>query len=315
MSYGKSVKSNSFYGSMETGGKREIEMPPLDQVSPAQEIPNPWDNQKNMTTDQGGAFSVPDELPRETRESMQSFDEPQEAQEQEYVSESQEEPKPVYSSKESSIAANMRALREGKEKAERERDDFMKLLQMQMQQPQNKVMQQEPELDIEIPNIDDDSLAEGKHVNKMNQKYARELQKVKADQDRMRSQYAESLLEMKIKSQYPDFEKVVSKENVEILKIRKPLLAQILSEATDPYAKASQAYEIIKELGIDQTGVIDQDRARAIKNSVKPRPLTSVNPQQGDSPLSKANAFANGELTSEMKAQLLREMNQIRKQN
>lgn len=309
MSYGKAVKSNSFYGGMETGGKREIEMPPLDQASPAQDIPNPWDRQQSQSTD--NAFSVPDQLPQDTQEAMQQY-EPEPEEQVEQPEEAQPVKTPV---KETSVAANMRALREAREKAEKERDELMRMLQMQMQQHQPKVIQSESEPEIDLPNIDDESLVEGKYLNKYNQKHARELQKIKADQERMKQEYAESILEMKIKAQYPDFERVVSKENVEILKIRKPLLAKILSESTDTYAKAIEAYEIIKELGIDRAGVVDQDHARAIKNSSKPRPLTSVNPQQGDSPLSKANAFANGEFTAEMKAQLLREMNQIRKQN
>jgi len=118
-----------------------------------------------------------------------------------------------------------------------------------------------------------------------------------------------------IANEFPDFENVVSKENVEILRIRKPFLAKLLSESSDTYSKAVEAYQAIKDLGIHRTQVMDQDHARAIKNATKPRPLTSVNPQQGDSPLSTANAFANGEFTAEMKTQLLREMNQIRKNN
>lgn len=313
MSYGKSVKSNSFYGAMETGGKREIEMPPLDQVTPIQNVPQPWDEQQKSAQLQDNAFGVPDELPQETREAMQQF-EPEEVEQVEEVEESRPATKQT---RESDAAANIRALREAKEKAERERDEFVKLLQMQMgQQPLKYATQQsEPEPEVDLPNIDDDSLVEGKYINKYNQKQTQELKKIRADQQRMQQEYAEAILEMKIKSKYPDFEQVVSKENVEILKIRKPLLAKILSESTDAYAKAVEAYEMIKDLGIDRTGVLDQDRARAIKNATKPRPLTSVSPQQGDSPLSKANAFANGELTSDMKAQLLREMNQIRKMN
>ena len=54
------------------------------------------------------------------------------------------------------------------------------------------------------------------------------------------------------------------------------------------------------------------DKAKAVINAQKPRPLTSISPQQGDSPLSKANAFANG-LTPELQAQLLKEMKQSMK--
>jgi hypothetical protein len=41
--------------------------------------------------------------------------------------------------------------------------------------------------------------------------------------------------------------------------------------------------------------------------------MASISPQQGDSPLTKANAFANGELTPELKAQLWKETNQYRR--
>jgi hypothetical protein len=54
------------------------------------------------------------------------------------------------------------------------------------------------------------------------------------------------------------------------------------------------------------------DKLRAQKNAAKPKPLASVNPQQGDSPLSKANAFANG-LTDDLKKQLRKEMEDARR--
>jgi hypothetical protein len=46
----------------------------------------------------------------------------------------------------------------------------------------------------------------------------------------------------------------------------------------------------------------------AHKNASKPKPLASVSPQQADSPLSKANAFANMPLSKEVKNQLHKEM-------
>ena len=63
----------------------------------------------------------------------------------------------------------------------------------------------------------------------------------------------------------------------------------------------------------DQDPVLQNDRARVIKNSAKPRPLASVNPQQGDSPLSKANAFANGEFTEADRKRAWAEMVAARK--
>ena len=53
-------------------------------------------------------------------------------------------------------------------------------------------------------------------------------------------------------------------------------------------------------------------RSKARENHAKPRPISSIGAQEGDGPLSKANAFANG-LTDELKQQLLKEMQEARK--
>jgi hypothetical protein len=67
----------------------------------------------------------------------------------------------------------------------------------------------------------------------------------------------------------------------------------------------------MKTFGIHKD-IYESDRLKALKNSQKPRPLASVSPQQGDGPLSKANAFANG-MTAELKEQLRKEMYAARK--
>ena len=80
------------------------------------------------------------------------------------------------------------------------------------------------------------------------------------------------------------------------------------NSSNDLYSTAVSAYTMIKNLGIAPKGDdFMVQKAQAQKNAAKPKPLASVNPQQGESPLSKANAFANG-LTDDLKAQLLKEM-------
>ena len=64
-------------------------------------------------------------------------------------------------------------------------------------------------------------------------------------------------------------------------------------------------------MGIYREDNYSKDRDKAQSNASKPKPLASVSPQQGDSPLSRANAFANG-LTDELKSQLRKEMEQAR---
>ena len=79
------------------------------------------------------------------------------------------------------------------------------------------------------------------------------------------------------------------------------------------FNKAAAAYSVIKNFGIHKdTPKYENDRAKAMENAQKPRPSTAVNPTRSDSPLSRANAFADG-MTPELKEQLRREMQAARK--
>lgn len=202
---------------------------------------------------------------------------------------------------ETAQAKNFRALREKAARIERERDEAMRRLQ---ELESSRAPQDE---DYSI-NLGDDDLAEGKHLSKV-QKQIKQLEaKLKAAEQ----QSSITLAEARLKAQYPDFDAVVSKENVEALRLMYPELASTINSSSDIYNTAVSAYTMIKKLGIHQEDAYAQDRERAQRNAAKPRPLTSVNPQQGDSPLSHANAFANG-LTDELKAQLLKEMMEARR--
>ena len=69
---------------------------------------------------------------------------------------------------------NMRMLREGKERAERERDELMRQFAM-MQQPKVAIKEEEPDYLAEM-GLDEDSLVEGKHF-KAYLKKQKELEK------------------------------------------------------------------------------------------------------------------------------------------
>ena len=206
--------------------------------------------------------------------------------------------------KEVSTAKNMRALREKSERIERERDAALRQLKEIEAQ---KTMAQAPVEDDEI-NIGPDDLAEGKHLSKVSRKIKKLEEQIKGYQQ----QTTAVSIEAKLKSAYPDFDTVVSKDNIDTLKDSYPEIAQSLSESQDMYSKAVSAYTLIKKLGIHVEDLYSADRAMAQKNATKPKPLASVAPQQGDSPLSRANAFANG-LTEELKVQLRKEMEESRK--
>lgn len=198
-------------------------------------------------------------------------------------------------------AENFKQLRMQLNSVERERDEAMRRLQ-ELESRNKPVMQ--PDLDEEV-SLKPDDLVEWRHVQKKLQKIEQRLQQT-------HQQTAEATTEARLKSQYNDFDKVVNTTTVNTLREMYPEVAESLSANTDLYKKAVSAYTLIKKLGIYVDDTYEQDRVVAQKNSAKPRPLTSIAPQQGSTPLSQANAFANG-LTDDLKKQLRKEMEDSRK--
>ena len=281
----------------------EIEMPPLDYKMPAE-----------LGEQSVAAMPEPvQEAPESENDSVQFEESDDSASENQEI---QAEPViPQQKSPSKNASENFKSLREARERAEWERDTLkaqMAEMQRQMQQPYQPSQPKEvaPEVDYdEIPfDVADDALLEGKHAKQLVQ----ELKKVKKELRQFHSQSNETAVEAKIKATYPDFIDVVSAENVAILNREYPEIAQTLRDTPDIYNKASAAYSIMKRFGIYKDKAYDEDKMKAVKNAQKPRPVASVSPQQGDSPLSKANAFANG-LTDDLKKQMLKEMSEARR--
>lgn len=206
---------------------------------------------------------------------------------------------------ESSQERNFKAMREINARLERERDEALRLAESFKGYAQKTQPQEEEEND---PSIGNDELVEGKHLSK----YDKKIKKLEQQLQNYQQQSQSQLIENKLRGEYPDFEKIVSKSNIDILKELHPHIAATLNSSNDLYSKAVSAYTLIKSLGIHVDDTFQADRELAQKNAAKPRPLTSVSPQQGDSPLSKANAFANG-LTPELQKQMLKEMSEARR--
>lgn len=199
-------------------------------------------------------------------------------------------------------AINMRNLREAKERAERDRDELLKRVSaLEKATTKNEPAPSAPAEDFSIA---PDDLVEGKHLSK----YDRKIKDLEGQLASYQQQSTAATVEAKLHAQYPDFEKVVTKENVEMLSAAHPEIAQTISSSGDLYSKAVSAYTLIKKFGITPQNTYDAERARAHENASKPRPLASVASQQGeDGPLSKANAFSDG-LTEDLKKQLHKEM-------
>jgi hypothetical protein len=200
---------------------------------------------------------------------------------------------------------NFAAIRKAAEQAARERDEALRRIQEleNRQYVAPKVESQDEDFSIK-----DDELVEGKHLAK----YVKKIKQLEEQQKNYIKQTTESTAEMRLKTQFPDFDKVMTLENVQALSMAYPELAKTINASNDLYDKASSAYTLIKKFGIYDENPYEADKARAIANSTKPRPLASVSPQQGDSPMQRANAFANG-LTPELKEQLRKEMEEARR--
>jgi hypothetical protein len=205
----------------------------------------------------------------------------------------------------------LKVLMDKASRMEQERNEAMQRLQdieSSRYKPQkNQQAQQSESIDEDI-NLGPDELAEGKHIALM-QKQMRDM---KEQLKNYQQQSATQTMQVQLKTKFPDFDKVVSPENVAVLKELHPEIYQTLSSNNDLYSTGASAYTIIKNLGIHVEDVYQEDRARIQKNAAKPKSLATISPQRGDSPLSQANAFSQG-LTPALQKQLIEEMQAARK--
>lgn len=291
----------------------EIEMPPLDHQFPAEMgVPQAAVETQAVVDKQ-----------QVHEEYIEPVEELNELNEVEEVVQEVEEPiqlEPVRTKPDTSQQENFRKVKEARERAERERDALMsQMLEMQAKL-QNQQQQTQPKQVVEeekdwFDGLDPESLVEGKQLKNI----AQEMKAMKKMLREQQVQSQEIAMQAKIKSQYPDFDEVFNAQTITSLNEQYPDVANALRVMPDDYNKATAAYTMIKNLGIYKSSgdemkkkAYESDVLRAKVNAAKPRPLTSVNPQQGDSPLSKANAFANG-LTPDLKAAMLKEMQDARK--
>ncbi len=215
-----------------------------------------------------------------------------------------EQPKPDYV--ENAKERNMRALREKAERYEQELHEATRRLK-EYESKKTVIPEESSEEDLNL-DLRPDELAEGKHLSKVDRKIKRLEEKLSAYQ----AQNAQMTVETRLKSEYPDFDSVVTSNNIKELTSAHPELALALQSTNDLYAKAVTAYTMIRKLGISIDDNTLKERAIVHKNAAKPRPLTSIAPQQADSPLSQANAFAD-ELTEDRKKALWQEMVELTK--
>lgn len=224
---------------------------------------------------------------------------------EEKVIEAVEQTEPVQETKpevtqpvETPAQLSFRQLREKAERLERERDEYYKQLNSRREQPERQAVE---ESDEEL-HIDANDLVEGKHLKS----YEKKLKKLEKQLSDSQKRSLDSIAETRIRSELPDFDKVVTQDALYILQSQFPELAASINANPDLYSKAKAAHQAITKLNINPNDYSSQQEI-INKNLAKPKNSQSVSPQQSDSPLTQANAFANG-LTDDIKKQLYAEM-------
>jgi len=200
------------------------------------------------------------------------------------------------------------------EQLQKERDEAVRVLrqveeyaiqQQQQQQQYQQPMQQAPEQSS--PDYDDDDIVEGRHLKNEISAIKRQFDTYRQQQEQFVAAQKAQSIELQLKAKHNDFDKVMTYENIAKLRELRPEIAQTLHQSNDIYNKASSTYTLLKELGIYHEDVVNPDMMRAQANSLKPKPVASVSPQRGDSPLSHANAFS-GDLSDIEKRKIYSQM-------
>lgn len=187
---------------------------------------------------------------------------------------------------------NFLRLRETKEQLERENRELRKYLESQSK---TSAPAEEPEEDF---GVEDEDLVEGKVVKKLfkeikNLRTTYEQEKLATIPDRLRSKF-------------PDFDQVVSVENVEKLKQTEPELYASITSGKDLYAKGVSAYKTLRAMGIVKDDPYMDQKEQVQKNQSRPVSTQAI---KGQGALADANIFAKG-LTPELRKQLQKEMSQ-----
>lgn len=284
-----------------TGKVPKIEMPPLPEeqikevAQPQQQVKQKQDQPKyDIHPDLASEFIQPIQEQAEVEEPVK-----------EEIQVSPEQSKPQVNELDPrSLRGIIKEKAERAERAERERDELLRRLQESESNRYKAAPQVEKE---EEPDLEDEYV-EAKYLKRYDKKIRELEDKLKNTEQTTNLQS----IDARLKAKYPDMDNIVSQENLELLKSVYPEIAESIKATPDLYNKAVTAYTVIKKLGIAMEDNFVEDKQKAQKNAIKPRPMASISPQQGDSPLSKANAFANG-LTDDLKTQLRREMEEARR--
>jgi len=195
---------------------------------------------------------------------------------------------------------NIKLLRESKkreqeraERAEYERDQMLRYVQSlnnpQVQQPQQQPTQQQRN----ALGLGEDDFVEPKHVNHIHDSVEGLRQEV--NEWKMRNE--ETTADLKLRSEFNDFNDIVTSKNVEELLGQYPEMSEIVRGQAPLYTRGKATYRLIKKFMSEKANkAVTQSTQKTIEDNFnKPRPAVTAAPTKtADSQLNYANLFANG---------------------
>ncbi len=204
-----------------------------------------------------------------------------------------EEPKPV---PESISSKHFKRVNDEKEQLRRQNEELMRLIQ----EERNRFQPQQPQVEDDF-GIDDNNFAEGKDLKR----FAKEVRELKQELHQYKQKTVIDVTHARLRAEMPDFDKVVTDENIALFEAEYPDEAEALKNSTAaPLSVGKAVYKNLKRLGIYVEDTAAPSREAVQKNLSKPRPAASVSPRQGSTPLSKVDDFGSEDLTEERAAAL-----------
>jgi acyl-homoserine lactone acylase PvdQ len=188
---------------------------------------------------------------------------------------------------------NFRVMRQRAESAERRAQELEQAMRPQQQTNEDDI------------GVEDDGIVEGKHLRKYSssvKEMKKELEQTKKQLEALNNVSSESYLRAK----FPDFEQVVTDENLEKLSRAEPALYRSILSNPDLKDKGETARKAI--IAFVQPGKFDQQEKKLENNMNKPRSASTVAPQASDSPLSRVGDYDRRVYTESQKKEMYKEM-------
>lgn len=153
----------------------------------------------------------------------------------------------------------------------------------------------------------DDTFIDRKTLKKEKQETERALKEVRDELAKVNNLTAD----MKLAAKYNDFYTIVNPENLEKLSILKPSHYRAVASTNDYYAAGETAYDLIKAfVEPSKTAAVDK---KLEENRSKPRSSGGAESYVSNSPLTMAQDYDRRTLTPDRKAQLRRQVAELKK--